>query len=344
MATRRKPAASAAASFQALTPDVVVDAVERALGVALEPVAVALPSYVNRVYRLEAESGTRYVAKFYRPGRWSIDALGDEHAFVKECAETEIPVVAPLPLAGGSTLGETGGINFAVYPCRGGRPFDADTPDVWARLGHLVGRVHEVGARVDAPHRRLLHPTGSTLDDLTYLTDDGHVQGADADRLEAIGGELLDLSAPLFDDVPVLRLHGDCQRTNVLERPGEGLLLIDFDDMVMGPAVQDLWLLLPDRPAECQPAIEAFLAAYEAFQPFDRATLSLIEPLRAMRMIHFLAWCARQAGDYTFRASHPDWGSRAFWRTALDDLEAQVAQVRDELASPADAEPPYPEP
>ncbi len=316
-------------TYQTLTPPLVVAAVEAALGVALQPMAVSLPSYVNRVYRLTTESDERYVVKFYRPGRWSVAALRDEHAFVCACADEEVPVVAPLRLASGDTLGEAGGMHFAVYPCRGGRPFDADTPEVWARLGHLVGRVHEVGARAEAPHRRVLHPTGSTLADLEYLTDQGHVQEADADRLEAIGGDLLDLAAPLFDDVPVLRLHGDCQRTNVLERPGEGLLLIDFDDMVTGPAVQDLWLFLPDDPSACQPAIEAFLSAYEAFQPFDRRTLALIEPLRAMRMIHYLAWCARQAGDYTFREAHPEWGTRPFWRTTLDELEAQVDVVRE---------------
>jgi len=37
--------------------------------------ATALPSYINRVYEFQTVEGTRLIAKFYRPGRWSREAL-----------------------------------------------------------------------------------------------------------------------------------------------------------------------------------------------------------------------------------------------------------------------------
>ncbi|MDD5705666.1 MAG: serine/threonine protein kinase [Kiritimatiellae bacterium] len=319
---------SATPDFDVLTPDAVVTAVEAALDVRLEPCTQPLPSYVNRVYGLRSEEGQSLVAKFYRPGRWSCDALRDEHSFVQECHAEEIPVIAPLTLRHGDTLGLHDGISFSVYPRRGGRPFDTDGADAWTRIGSLLGRVHRVGARHAAEHRRDLHPDAATREDLDYLTAGAFLPAAERQGLVALGEKLLETIGPLFDDVTPIRLHGDCQRTNVLERPGEGLQLIDFDDMVNGPAVQDIWLLLPDAPDRCAGEIERLISAYEVFLPFDRGSLRLIEPLRAMRMIHYLAWCARQSGDYAFHGTHPDWGTRSFWQTELAGIEEQLATVQ----------------
>jgi Ser/Thr protein kinase RdoA (MazF antagonist) len=45
-----------------------------------------------------------------------------------------------------------------------------------------------------------------------------------------------------------IRLHGDCHPGNILwtptDRPGGGPHFVDLDDARMGPAVQDLWMLL----------------------------------------------------------------------------------------------------
>lgn len=328
---KKKAGGAVTPDFERLTPDVVIDCVEAELGLRLLPLANPLPSYVNRVYGLQAEDGRQFVAKYYRPGRWPLAALHDEQRYVSDCAEAEIPVVAPLPLHDGETLGVCDGIAFALFPRRGGRPFDADGRAVWRRLGALLGRLHLVGATGDAPHRRDLHPDASTRTDLDYLLAGDFMPAREAEALTALGERLLDEIGPRFDDLTPIRLHGDCQRTNVLERPDEGLLLIDFDDMVNGPAVQDLWLLLPDLPEHCGAAIAELLESYETFMPFDRRTLALIEPLRAMRMIHYLAWCARQAGDARFRLAHPDWGTAAFWHAERLDLEQQLTRIHESL-------------
>ncbi len=320
------------ADFSSLTPDRVLDAVEQACGQRCTGVIRPLPSYINRVYDVEVNSGEHVVAKFYRPGRWRREALLDEHAFVRACAADEIPVIAPLPFADGNTLGDVDGISFALFPRRGGRPIEpADPGDaLWGRLGALLARVHRVGERAPAPARLTLHPLITTTADLDYLLDNHFLDARETKRLETFGMDLLEAVEPLFREVETIRLHGDCQHTNVLERPDTGVFLIDFDDMMNGPPVQDLWMLLPGRPEDARVELEQLLEGYETFRPFDRRTLELIEPLRAMRMTYYLAWCARQARDAAFLQNHPDWGSRAFWAKELAELESQLRVINGE--------------
>jgi Ser/Thr protein kinase RdoA (MazF antagonist) len=315
------------ADFLALTPEVVLEAVEAALARRFEPLTQTLPSYVNRVYGLRTEEGEALVAKFYRPGRWPTEALHEEQQFVKELAEAEIPVVAPMELRNGGTLGLHAGIAFALFPRRGGRPFEPVGAEAWMRIGALIGRIHQVGATGDALHRRDLHPDAAAREDLGFLLAGDFMLNDERERLGNLGEELIEVIGPLFDDIAPIRLHGDFQRTNILEHPAVGLQPIDFDDMVNGPAVQDLWLLLPDSPECCVQEIDWLLRGYERFMPFERGTLQLIEPLRAMRMIHYLAWCARQYRDYNFAQTHADWGTVAFWRSEIDELEDQFKRL-----------------
>lgn len=318
------------ADFSELTPDKVLDVVESAMGQRCSGVIRPLPSYINRVYMVELDSGEYAVAKFYRPGRWRREAILDEHAFVRACADDEIPVIAPLPLAGGGTLGDADGIAFALFPRRGGRPIEpADPGDVlWGRLGALLARIHRVGERAPAPARLTMHPLTATTADLDYLLDNGFLDARETSRMESFGGALLDAVVPLFDGVETIRLHGDCQHTNVLERPDTGIFLIDFDDMMNGPPVQDLWMLVPGRMAESRAEWAQLLEGYETFRAFDRRSLRLIEPLRAMRMTYYLAWCARQSHDASFLQNHPDWGTRGFWAKELSELETQLDVIR----------------
>ena len=322
-------------TFDLLTPHVVLAAVESAFGLALDGTLSAYPSYVNRVYGLAAEGGQAYVAKFYRPGRWSEEAILEEHTFVQDCAEAELPVVAPLQDRDGATLAsvtsDDGGteetFDFALYPRKGGRSFDAESAGDWVRLGGLVGRLHAVGERRQAEHRLACTPQASTSEFLRELESAGVVPAKHAAEFFGLAREALAGIAPLFDGVALQRIHGDCHRGNILDRAGEGLLLIDFDDMMRGPAVQDLWLLLPDRASSSRRELELILEGYEAFHPFQRATLALIEPLRLMRLVYYLAWSARQRDDLRFRQSNPGWGGEAFWSKEIEDLRDQLAAI-----------------
>jgi Ser/Thr protein kinase RdoA (MazF antagonist) len=325
-------------TFDLLTPHAILDAVESAYGLRLDGTLSAYHSYVNRVFAVAAEEGAAYVAKFYRPGRWTEDAILDEHQFVEECAGAELPVAVPLPDADGVTLQsvelEAGDARedfyFALYERRGGLAFDAERDEDWRRLGGLVGRMHGVAVRSPAPHRLECLPGSSSAMFLDELDRAGVVHPTCEQEFFALAREALSTIAPLFDGVPLQRIHGDCHRGNILDRPGEGLLLIDFDDMMNGPAVQDLWLLLPERAAASRRELSLILEGYGEFRPVDRGALRLIEPLRLMRMLYYLAWSARQRGDRRFIESNPGWGSEAFWIREIEDLRDQREAIERE--------------
>lgn len=327
-----EPAAPAVPpDFAALTPDAVLDAVEGALGVRCTNICRPLTSYINRVYEVGLADGGQVIAKFYRPGRWSRAALEDELAFVQELDAAEVPVVPPLAGRGGARLHALGGTWFAVFPKKGGRPLEEPADAEWRQLGRLLGRLHAVGAERRPVDRIRLHPRHSLRAHLAYLLGSGTLPPRERESYAEAVEDLAGLIAPLFDGAPELRLHGDCHRGNILVRPGEGYHLLDFDDMAVGPAVQDVWLMLPDRLARARRELELLLEGYTTFFPFPRETLRLIEPLRAMRFLHFTAWCARQKADGGFARLAPGWGTPAFWRQAVADLAAQRQEILDAL-------------
>jgi Ser/Thr protein kinase RdoA (MazF antagonist) len=327
-----EPDGAALGSFDLLSPDAIAAAVEGSLGIGSDGTISAYPSYVNRVYGLRLDDDREIVAKFYRPGRWSGDALLDEHRFIADAAAAELPVAVPLALEGGDSLGELvledengdHPFSFALFPKMGGRNFDAEADEDWLRLGALLGRLHAVGDLKAAPFRVVCDPERLTLPLVQELFDQDLVHPESADELQDLCESTLSALAPLFEGLKFRRIHGDCHRGNILDRPGEGLYVIDFDDMMTGPAVQDLWLLLPDHADKCRRELGLLVEGYESFLPFDRRELKLIEGLRFMRMVYFLAWRARQRGDSWFRSSFPDWGSKAFWKSEVDDLRDQA--------------------
>jgi Ser/Thr protein kinase RdoA (MazF antagonist) len=323
-------------SFDFLSPETVVSAVEQAFALTLDGTLQPYPSYINRVYGLRDEQGGSYVVKFYRPGRWSHEAVLEEHRFLLDCAEADLPVVAPLPDSDGDTLaeltlgGQAGEMDFlfALFPRRGGRSFDAESDEDWLRLGGVTARCHTVGRTRKAPNRAVCMPRELTAAFVQEILAGGLVHPECLREFEAVCAEALEIITPVFAGVPLQRVHGDCHRGNILDRPGEGLLLIDFDDMMNAPPVQDLWLLLPGKASECRKELGLLLEGYEELLDFDRATLRLIEPLRFMRMVYFLAWRARQRHDRWFAREFPDWGGKAFWIKETEDLREQLEVIR----------------
>ncbi|MGB3209173.1 MAG: serine/threonine protein kinase [Desulforhopalus sp.] len=315
--------------FQQLGPDRVLTLVEKALGVRCNNLFRTLNSYINRVFEIETLDKLRLVAKFYRPGRWSQNAILDEHRFLRDLREQEIPVIAPLVFQDGQTIAESDNLLFAVFPKSGGRSVDEFNEDQWLQLGRLLGRVHKVGEAVKAKHRITMAPNRSTREQLAYLLGSPCVPEDMKPHLEqAIEAIIADIQ-PLFVDAESIRIHGDCHFSNVIYRPGESFFLIDFDDMAMGPPVQDIWMLLPGEVDESFVELDFFLEGYEMFRPFDRRALRLIEPLRAMRFIHYMAWCAHQvAGDGRTRAID-GFGSRDYWRREIDDLIDQRERIAE---------------
>jgi Ser/Thr protein kinase RdoA (MazF antagonist) len=329
------PAETGTDLFLSLTPEKVLAAVE-AGGLQCNSVCYPLNSFENRVYEVELADRSRVVAKFYRPGRWSEEQILEEHQFLAELASAEIPVCPVRPFPGGGTLQRVDNIFYSLSDRRGGRAPDELDEAAARRLGMLVGRMHNVGAAHGAEHRLRLDAETYVRQNVDWLEEHDvvplHLRERYADTALAIAA----LADRRLAGVPVHRLHGDLHLGNILFR--DGLLhVLDFDDMVMGPAVQDLWLALPGRDAYTLGLRERFLEGYIQFRDFDRATLALIEPLRALRIIHYAAWLARRWHDPAFPAAWPHFGTPDYWERETQDLEEQLAVIRGEIP-PEEAE------
>lgn len=317
--------------FDSLEPSLIIDAVEKESGLFLTPLVHPLPSYINRVYELQDDEGGRYVAKFYRPGRWSEEAVREEHDFMEDCYEMDIPLALPEVLNSEDTLGKTEeGILFALYPYKSGRLWEfREDEEQWYRLGQLLGRMHSAGRQDVALNRPRIHPGGTFLRDCSEILEKNWIPGGLSTQFEAVTTEIEELILPLFKGVDEQRIHGDFHCGNILDRMDQGLMIIDFDDMAMGPAVQDFWLLLPGHASSCKREFFMLLDGYQEFCILNADALALVEPLRAMRMVYFLAWCGRQKDDYSFRRHYPDWGSEGFWENEIRDLQNQLQEIKD---------------
>jgi Ser/Thr protein kinase RdoA (MazF antagonist) len=314
-------------AFQSLTPERIITLVEKALDRQCTNLCRPLISYINRVYELEAEDGSGLIVKFYRPGRWSQDGLQDEHDFLLELAAQEIPVIAPLMLRDGLSLGNYENISFAVFPKTGGRSSDEYNDDQWLELGHLLGRTHSVGATHLPKDRLIMAPDKATRQQVDYILAGSFLPNDMLSQFKELTDTLISEIGPLFSDTEMIRIHGDCHFSNLIYRPDESFYIIDFDDMVLGPPVQDLWMLLPGYREDSLAEIEIFLEGYEMFRNFDMNSLRLIEPLRAMRYIHYSAWCAYQFTEDGETRVNEDFGSRQYWQTEMADLQDQLERI-----------------
>ncbi|MBI5440355.1 MAG: serine/threonine protein kinase [Deltaproteobacteria bacterium] len=311
--------------FRRLTPDQVLDAVE-VRGVRCTGRFLALNSYENRVYQFEMEQGSPLVGKFYRPGRWSREAILEEHSFLAELSEAEIPVTPPLDMGGGETLGEVQGIYYALFPHVRGRVPQELSAEETAVLGRYLARIHNVGASGDAPHRLRLTPETYGRKNLDLLLAQNALPAEVRDNYAFTVEALLQRIEPFFRDVPAHRIHGDCHLGNLIWT-GEGPTFLDFDDVLVGPAVQDVWMLVPSFDAEGARQRELLLEAYGEFRDFDPCWLRLVEPLRALRFIHYSSWIARRFSDPLFQRTFPYFGSVQYWEREVLDLREQIARI-----------------
>ncbi|MGA7984767.1 MAG: serine/threonine protein kinase [Burkholderiales bacterium] len=317
--------------YAGLTPDVVLDAIESA-GLRCDGRQLALNSYENRVYQVGIEDAAPVVAKFYRPGRWSDAQILEEHAFVRELAEREIPVVAPLEIAA-ATLHEFGGYRFAVYPRRGGRAPELEDRKTLEWIGRFIGRIHAVGALRPFAARPALDIESFGLEPRDWLLAHGFVPPDLRQAWASVAALALEGVRRCYEragDVAALRLHGDCHAGNLLWTD-DGPHFVDFDDSRMGPAMQDLWMLLPGGRAEMTASLADVLAGYESFRELDRRELHLIEALRTLRLLHYSAWIARRWDDPAFPAAFSWFNTQRYWQDRILELREQVA-LMDEPA------------
>ena len=314
--------------YSRLTPDVVLDGVAAA-GLRPDGRLLSLNSYENRVYQVWLEDGAVVVAKFYRPGRWSDAQIDEEHAFAHELAGREIPVVAP------TTSIKTGTdhvFRVAIYPRRGGRTPELGDDKTLEWIGRFIGRIHAVGRLKKFAKREALTPITFGHEPRAFLLASKFVPPDLLDAWKAVTAQALagiDRSFATAGAVRAIRLHGDCHVGNILWTD-DGPHFVDLDDARMGPAMQDLWMLLSGDRAAMGRQLHHVLAGYEEFADFDRRELLLLEALRTLRLIHYSAWIGRRWDDPAFPAAFPWFNTQRYWQDRILELREQIALMEEE--------------
>ena len=318
---------STEAPYAELSPEAVLDALE-AVGFRCDGRVLALNSYENRVYQIGIEDASPVVAKFYRPGRWSDDSIREEHAFAQELNAQEIPVVAPIALEG-STLHFHRGYRYAVFPRRGGRWPELGNTEEREWVGRFLGRIHAVGRAAAFRERGELSLDGLGRGARDFLLEGDWMPDYLADKYAQLTDVLLEeveSRARGWRGAITGRILGDCHRGNILWTDA-GPHFVDLDDCLTGPAIQDLWMLIAGNREEMAAELTDLLKGYEQFLPFNRRELALIEPLRALRMIHYSAWLARRWHDPAFPQAFPWFAAPRYWEEHYRALEEQLAAV-----------------
>lgn len=312
-------------SFADLSPDLILDAIE-SVGVRVESGLLALNSYENRVYQFLAEDKKRYVVKFYRPQRWSVEQLLEEHAFANELMEHEIPIVAPLTI-NGESLHCHEAYHFAIFPSVGGRQFEVDNLDQLEWMGRFIGRIHQVASVKPFIHRLSFSIEEHLLEPVETLKTNQLVPAHLHDAFFTILNMVVEEAAKQYQPTKTIRLHGDCHPGNILWR--DGPTFVDLDDCRTGPAIQDLWMMLSGDRMQQRIQLDVLKEAYEEFSDFPKDQLKLIEPLRAMRMVHYMAWLAKRWQDPAFPQAFPWFADDKYWEQQILALKEQFSALQE---------------
>ncbi len=314
--------------YAGLTPDLILEAIEQA-GFATSGSLLALNSYENRVYQVGLADGRFLVAKFYRPERWSDQAIEEEHEYALELAAEEIPVIAPLPDTAGHTLRHYQNYRFALYPRHGGRAPELDDPEHLRMLGRMLGRIHLIGSTRLFQYRPTLKIQTFAYDAVDFLLQREFVPAELVHNYRLAAETVIQLVENAFEVVGPyrrLRLHGDCHPGNILWTD-TGPHFVDLDDCLNGPAMQDLWMLLSGNRDDMARQLKFILEGYNTFYNFDPFELHLLEALRALRLLHYSAWLARRWHDPAFPQAFPWFNTSRYWEDQLNTLREQAERL-----------------
>jgi len=321
--------ASIPVDYSDLTPDTLLDAIEDC-GYETDGRFLALNSYENRVYQVGLENGPPVIAKIYRPGRWSNEAILEEHAFALELAAEEIPVVAPLSIDG-STLHTWHGYRLAVYPRQGGHWPELNSVEEREWMGRFIARMHAVGATQSFRHRPVLDIENFGHQSRSFLLENNFIPAYIENAYRTLSQDLLLQISDIFagaGKIRQLRLHGDCHPGNILWTV-DGPHFVDLDDCRTGPAIQDLWMLISGDRNDMQSQLIDIIEGYSQFHDFDPRGLQLIEPLRTLRIIHYAAWLARRWEDPAFPRAFPWFNTVHYWEEHILALREQASLLNE---------------
>lgn len=317
-------------NFEALTPDFMWYAIE-SIGIRAESGFLALNSYENRVYQFVDEDKKRFVVKFYRPQRWSQAQILEEHQFTQELLQHDIPVAPPCVI-NGMTLHQYQGYYFALFESMGGRQFEVDNLDQMEWVGRFMGRIHQVSQAKPFKYRptinldEYLYQPRLLLQQSSFIPS--YLEKSFFSDLDMLIGQL---EQHWFEPKQQIRLHGDCHPGNILWR--DGPMFVDLDDARNGPAIQDLWMLLSGERQEKLMQLDIILEAYSEFSHFDTNQLKLIEPLRGLRMVHYMAWLAKRWNDPAFPIAFPWFNDAKYWENQVLAFKEQISALQEPTLS-----------
>ncbi|MDH5483944.1 MAG: serine/threonine protein kinase [Gammaproteobacteria bacterium] len=314
--------------FAQLAPDNIIDAIE-SLDMRCDARIFPLNSYENRVYQIGIEDQQPVIAKFYRPHRWTDEQILEEHHFTEELARLEIPVVAPLCI-NGQTLIHTQAYRLALYPRRGGRVAELDNLEHLAWISRFIGRIHAVGSTTRFKLRPDISIQAYATEPSNHLLANDFIPDYLNNAYQTLIEDLLKLLEQRFDASAYrfIRLHGDCHAGNILWTD-KGPHFVDFDDSRNGPAIQDLWMMLSGNHNDQQEQLHRILDSYSEFYDFNPAEISLIEPLRTLRIIHYAGWLAQRWQDPAFPASFPWFNTPNYWEQHILELREQFSLLQE---------------
>jgi len=319
-------------SFAALSPDIIIEAIEADDQLLCDGRLLALNSYENRVYRVGIEESDPLIAKFYRPNRWTEEQINEEHAFAAELASADIPVVAPLAADNGRTLRKHGEFYFALYPMRGGRSPELDNPQQLQIIGRFIGRLHKVAETTQFETRATVDTKTLGHESSDYLLTHNRLPTELGKAYQSLITDLLAKIESRFNtckQVSSIRLHGDFHPGNILWRD-ETPHIVDLDDARTGPAIQDLWLFLSGDRQYQQARLADLLDGYTMFREFDPTELRLIEALRTLRIIHYAAWLDKRREEPAFQQAFPWLESNRYWDDHILALKEQSSALDEE--------------
>lgn len=315
--------------YEQLTPEKVMDSVE-ALGYLCDARVFPLNSYENRVYQIGIEDEQPLIGKFYRPGRWSAEAIQEEHDFLNDLLQDDIPVVAPVRIEN-KTLFYSDPFLFALFPRRGGHAPELSSDDDLELLGRWLARLHQTGSDKAFRHRPKVSPAEDIAASAQQVLRSSIIPDDYRRNYETLTADLIRLTEQRcqHQHSQSLRLHGDLHTGNLLLRD-ETLYMVDFDDCVQGPAMQDIWMLLSGSEQEQRQQLLVIKEGYEMFRPFPASELPLIEALRTRRVVHYAAWLCSRWDDPAFPAAFPWLDSHRFWSEHILNLREQIAALNEQ--------------
>ena len=316
--------------YDHLSPELVIQAVE-SLGYLSDARIFPLNSYENRVYQVGIEEENPVIAKFYRPNRWTDEQILEEHQFSQMLNQLDLPVIDPIASAG-KTLHEFEGYRFSISPRMGGQAPEPGDFDQLYRLGRLIGRIHAAGREINFQHRTELSiDLYCTTASQFLLTNDfipSHLVQPFESLIETLTNKLQQQFAGV-NNLKMIRTHGDCHIGNILWNRDSGPWFVDFDDCIMAPAIQDLWMLLEGDRRSQTAQLSELIEGYEEFCSFNRAEISLIESLRSMRIIHYAGWLAKRWDDPAFPKNFPWFNTPTYWDTFLGEIKEQLLVMEE---------------